>query len=400
MSFSVHSANPAVKAIIEGTAPQPARYAAARGILPLPQNDLLEVLVGLASINDPDLSALAAATLRTQEEELVMTAVQSPEAAPAVLGYILNVEGFSRKLTEAILLNPQVPAEAVSVFASASKDGNLLELVAMNQQLLIANPIIIDAIASNPSSTSEAVRRVTETRKEFFEKERGAQQVAEELRARGQDAAAEFFAGAESADAFSMEELMLLAKHIEVPDSEVDDSWLSLEYIEELYEETPEQREAVIQYIIGELSIDGEGIGGDRIAMLTQILRMNMKDRMKLAMKGDREARAILIRDPNRIVAKAVIENPRITEQEVEKIAAMRSVQEEIIRYIANNRHWAHSYPIMHNLARNPRTPIQQAFSILTRLQMKDLQNLSKNRNVSDAIRKQALRLVNTRAGR
>ena len=400
MSFTVHSANPTVRAIIEGTAPQPARYAAARGILPLPQNDLLEILVGLASINDADLSELAAATLRTQDEELVLSAVQTEEIAPSVLGYLLNTPGFSKKLTESLIVNPNTPPESVTVFAATSTDGNLLELVAVNQQLLIANPLIIDAVIGNPNSTTEAVRRVTETRKEFFEKERGAQQVADELRARGQDAAAEFFEGSESADEFSMDELLLLAKHIEVPDSEVDDSWLSLEYIEELYEESPEQREAVIQHIIGELNIDGEGIGSDRIAILTQILRMNMKDRMKLAMKGDREARSILIRDPNRVVAKAVIENPRITEQEVEKIAAMRSVQEEIIRYIANNRHWAHNYPIMHNLARNPRTPIQQAFTILTRLQMRDLQALSKNRNVSEAIRKQAMRLVSTRNGK
>ncbi|MFH4090520.1 hypothetical protein WAJ00_21625, partial [Acinetobacter baumannii] len=81
-----------------------------------------------------------------------------------------------------------------------------------------------------------------------------------------------------------------------------------------------------------------------------------VKDRVKLALKGDREVRNILIRDANKIVATAVIKNPRLTDQEVETIAAMRTVPEEVLRLIALNRAWARSYPIIHNLARNPRT--------------------------------------------
>ena len=71
---------------------------------------------------------------------------------------------------------------------------------------------------------------------------------------------------------------------------------------------------------------------------------------MKLASKGDREARGILIRDSNRMVATAVIHNPRITDQEVENIAAMRTVADEVLRLIALNRNWARSYPVIHNL--------------------------------------------------
>lgn len=67
---------------------------------------------------------------------------------------------------------------------------------------------------------------------------------------------------------------------------------------------------------------------------------MGVKDRMKLGLKGDREARNILIRDPNKLVSSAVVNNPKITEQEVERIAAMRSISEEILRQIAMNRQW------------------------------------------------------------
>ena len=84
-------------------------------------------------------------------------------------------------------------------------------------------------------------------------------------------------------------------------------------------------------------------------------------------------------------------------ENEIEKIAAMCSVPEDILRKIANDRQWARSYTVVHNLARNPRTPIANVLNILSRLQLKDLNALSKNRNVSDAVRRQALRLATTR---
>jgi len=116
-------------------------------------------------------------------------------------------------------------------------------------------------------------------------------------------------------------------------------------------------------------------------------------------MKGDREARGILIRDSNRVVSTAVVNNPRITEQEVENIASMRTVADEVLRLIAMNRAWARSYPIVHNLARNPRTPIPTAMSILPRIHAKDLKNLTQNRNVSEAIRRQAARLEKARSG-
>jgi hypothetical protein len=116
-------------------------------------------------------------------------------------------------------------------------------------------------------------------------------------------------------------------------------------------------------------------------------------------MKGDREARNILIRDPNRIVAQAVVQNPRITEQEIEKIAGMRTVSEDILRQIASSRHWSRHDQIVHTLAKNPRTPIANCMNILSRLQLKDLIALSKSRNVSDAVRRHAQRLAEARRG-
>ncbi len=405
MSFEIYSSNPAVKAVISGAAPRPAQIAAARGILPLSQPDLLEILVALAQGNDAELSQTAQNTLAGQDRTELGKIVRSSEISPAILSFFAETEDLPKEIHEGILGNPKTPTAAVAKFARKTTNGELLELISFNQQLLIQTPAIIEAIINNPFRTAEAERRASETKREFFEKERGAQQIANELRAQGKEAAAEFieqaeFAEAEDFDEKAFEDAILLANMIEVPDSEVDDSWLALEYIEEIYEETEEQRAAIIDKIVGELKFEDDGVSNERVSMINRILRMGMKDRVKLAMKGDREARNILIRDPNRIIAQAVVQNSRITSQEVEKIASMRSAPEEVLRLIATNRTWARNYTIMYNIARNPRAPIGNVMSILTRLQLKDLQAMSKNKNISDAVRRQALRLFSARKGR
>ncbi|MDQ3322171.1 MAG: hypothetical protein M3525_07050 [Acidobacteriota bacterium] len=409
MNFEVNSTNPAVKAIIAGTAPRTAQLAAARGILPLSQADLLEVLVALAVNDDAELKQSAGETLKSQDGGEIESIVKSVDIAPRVLDYLAGQENLPSEIHEAILTNPKTPEATIIKFARNTRNGELLELVSFNQQLLIKTPAIIDAIIANPYRTAEAERKASEVKREFFEKARGAAQIAGELRAQGKTAAAEFIEQAEfsanlreksGGSNLSFEDAILLAEHIEVSDAETDDSWLSLEYIEEFYEETEEQRQSIVNKILGELKAEDDELSGDRVLMINRILRMTMKDRVKLAMKGDREARNILIRDPNRIVAQAVINNARITKHEVEKIAAMRTVPEEVLRQIGINRTWARNYSIRHNLARNPRTPLGNVITILSRLQLRDLQAITKNRNVSDAVRRQALRLSQARTGR
>lgn len=402
MSADATSTNPVVQAIVAGTAPQAARMAAARGLLPLDQADMLEALVALRQSDNADIVKAAEETLAAQEPETLRDIASSTEVAPSVLGYLAARSNLGHEIHEAITLNTRTPDEAIALLAGATSNGKLLELISINQQRLIRAPSIIEAIINNPARTSEAERRARETRREFFEKERGAQQVADELRARGQTAAAEFIETAESigvGEAITVDDAWIIAEHIEVSDVEIDDSWLALERLEELFEETDEQRIANVERIINDTRNEGKEVHPERISLIRRVMMMNVKDRVKLGMKGDREARSILIRDSNRVVAQAVIHNPRITDQEVESIAAMRTVSDEVLRTIAQNRAWARSYPIILNIARNPRTPIPTAINILPRIHTKDLQHISQNRNVSEAVRRQAFRLAATRTG-
>ncbi|MDQ3918680.1 MAG: hypothetical protein M3348_09395 [Acidobacteriota bacterium] len=402
MSTNVRSTNPVVQAVVSGSAPPQARMAAARGLLPLAQDEMVEMLVALRSDADAEVARAADETLVAQEPSALAGVASSAETAPPVLAYLASRVDLAREVQEAVALNPQTPDEAVAALARTTSEGTVLDIISVNQQRLIRAPSIIDAVLANAARTADAERRARETRREFFEKERGAQQIAEEMRARGMGAAAEFVAASESFGAAGgpgLEDAWLIAQHVEVSDEEIDDSWLPLERIEELLAETEEQRLANVERVIAEATAEIGDAAPERISLIRRIMLMNVKDRIKLAMKGDREARGILIRDGNRVVATAVIHNPRITDKEVESIAAMRTVAEDVLRIIGLNRAWARVYPIIHNLARNPRTPLATALTVLPRIQTRDLNALSQNRNVSDAVRRQATRILQTRSG-
>ena len=396
------STNPAVQAIINGTAPQPARLAAASGLLPLPQSDLLEVLVALRQSGDREIAEAAASTLESQDPADLLTAAKDSETTAAVLAFFASAP-VAPEVHEAVAQNTNTPDEAIALLAGSTTESSLIELIVLNQQRLVRAPAIIDAILKNPARSAEVERRAQETRREFFEKERGARQIAEELRARGKNAAAEFFETAELTTAtgeLSLDDAWLIAEHIEVADADLDDSWLPAERYEELLTESAAEHVAAVKRVIESEMLETAGsVAPERISLIRRIMFMNVKDRVKLATKGDREARSILIRDPNKIVASAVINNPRITDQEAESIAAMRTVADEVLRLIALNRGWARSYPIIHNLVRNPRTPIPTCFTVLPRIRTKDLLSLTQNRNVSEAVRRQAYRLSQTRSG-
>jgi hypothetical protein len=397
------SDNPVVQSIISGSAPPAARLAAARGLLPLTQADLLEALVHLRNDSDAAVSKAAQATLDEQSAEDILAVVKSSEAPATVLGYLAGKDAASFELHEVIATHANAPDAAIALLASSSRHGSVIELITLNQQRLIRAPEIIDAILQNAARTAEAERRARETQREFFEKERGARQIAEELRARGNNAAAEFFESAELVPLdgeLSADDAWLLAQHLEVSDEDIDDSWLAREHLEEMLVEAAEQITANAQAVINAERLDTGEVAPERISLIRRLMFMTVKDRVKFALKGDREARGILIRDSNRVVATAVIHNPRITDKEIENIASMRTVSDEVLRLIGMNRAWTRSYPIIHNLARNPRTPMGTAIQILARIQMKDLKALAENRNISEGVRRQAYRLVQTRAGK
>jgi hypothetical protein len=134
--------------------------------------------------------------------------------------------------------------------------------------------------------------------------------------------------------------------------------------------------------------------GSDPEAASRVLSTLPIMDRVKLAMKGTREQRSQLIRDPNKMVAAAVLTSPKLTDAEVESFAKMANVSEEVLRVIGSNRNWLKNYGVMLALSRNPKTPLALSMQYLHRLNERDTKMLSIDRNVPEALRLAARKVI------
>ena len=137
-----------------------------------------------------------------------------------------------------------------------------------------------------------------------------------------------------------------------------------------------------------------------QISLLQRIGRMRVGDRIKLAVLGNREERMVLIRDRSKLVSLAVLASPKVNDSEMETFAAMKNIQESVLRALATNRKAMKNYGIIKTLANNPKTPLDVALPLLTHLRIKELKWLSLDKNVNDAVRKRAARLFTIKTER
>jgi hypothetical protein len=149
---------------------------------------------------------------------------------------------------------------------------------------------------------------------------------------------------------------------------------------------------------LAEAAAEAEPDPGRRQTLLQQIAKMTVSQRVQFAIKGGADARRTLIRDGSKVVQRAVIQSPRLTEQEVEAFASMANLTDEILRLIANNRNFRKNYIVVRNLMNNPKTPIDVSLHMLPMVNAVDLKKLSMNKNIPDALRTAAVKLIRTRA--
>ena len=135
-----------------------------------------------------------------------------------------------------------------------------------------------------------------------------------------------------------------------------------------------------------------------RQTLIQQVAKMTVSQRVQFAIKGGSEARRTLIRDSNKVVQRAVLQSPRLTDQEVEAFASMSSLTDEILRMIAGNRAFRKNYSVVRNLINNPKTPLDVTMHMLPMLNPVDLKRLTTNKNVPETLRTTAIKLQRTRA--
>jgi hypothetical protein len=162
--------------------------------------------------------------------------------------------------------------------------------------------------------------------------------------------------------------------------------------VEELEDDAPQDSE-----LLAAALKDAEEDPEKRQSLLQRLAKMRVTERMQLAFKGGREERMALIRDSARLVQRAVMQSPKLTEREVEGFASITSLTEEVLRLIATGRSYRKNYTIARNLCFNPKTPLDVSLHLLTRIQTPDLKTLTSNKNIPETLRSTALKFFRQR---
>jgi hypothetical protein len=158
-----------------------------------------------------------------------------------------------------------------------------------------------------------------------------------------------------------------------------------------------EDESGVDQAALAEAAAAAETDVAKRDTLIQRIGKMRVIDRIKLALTGNREERMTLIRDPNKLVQRAVLQSPKLTDQEVESFAGMTSLNEEVLRIIAGNRSFIKSYTIVKKLINNPKVPLDISLHLLPRLNPTDVKFLTMNKNIPETLRSTAAKLMRQR---
>ena len=324
----------------------------ARGFLPLPQDDLIGVLAYLSHSTDPEIAALAGASLRDIPTRAIFEYASNEKIEGSHLIRLVGATDDNLVL-EALIRNRAVPDASIAELARRA-DARVQEVIVINQARILRAPEILEALLANPALAPDVRRRALETKEEFFEKRARLQQLEEE------EAAA--------------------PKEEEVAD-------LPLDAIADLLEKAKEQPDAPVPPV--PLS-DAERHDEKKSAIWARLNFMTVAEKVQLAFKGDRMIRMLLVRERNKLVCTAVMRNPRLSEQEIEAIAGMRNVDEEVLRLIGVRRDWTSKYNIMHKLICNPKVPVGVVLPFVNRLTLRDLKGLKDDKGVQQVVRDMA----------
>jgi hypothetical protein len=391
--------------------------AAARGALSVPPPEMIEILVYLANHNKI-FGQTARMTLAGWDEKSSLAAAADPATPQAVLDYLIAPENLRPQLLPALLENPAIAEETlISLAASGARE----VVNAMLRSLRVQNSsAILNALASNPNVTpAESTGLHQRLQAAGFEEpsyeNAGLPQAA---------------APAQTADEAEQVLAAFLLEHAKEIAAEGEKPFQPIGGIYEGSEAAPAEgvtpQAAAAEAEVAEAEAPAQpyapapkaasrasGPAGtahaaapakfqrkthlsheeERGSALQKISKLDIKGRIQLAMKGTKEERSILVRDGTKLVALAVLDSPKISDGEVEKFASQKNVLEVVLRTIPMKRRFAKNYAVLRNLVFNPRTPIDVSLGLMKNLLIGDLRNLSANKEVSETIRKLALKM-------
>ncbi|MCL2625509.1 MAG: hypothetical protein FWD46_01655 [Cystobacterineae bacterium] len=333
---------------VDPSSPIPLRLMAAKGALPLTPSDFIAVLFLLSVDLVPEIREAAQLSARNISEKFMVSIGRDERLQTEVLDWLLDLHWANANYAKLLVANTATSDEAIARCASHCNT-EVLELIGLNQLRLLRHEEMLRQICQNPNATPVLVDSVCEfaVRSGVFLEDLPAMQEAQ-MRVFGKTAPEGSPTSAELVEEFS---------------SIVDEKALPLEE-------------------------------GKRLSLSQKILKMSVSEKIKLAMRGNKEIRTLLLRDTNRLVAVAAIQSPRITEAEILGIAQNRTTSEEILRIVFRNREWLKFYPIKLALTKNAKVPQAISMQLLSTLRESDVRALAKDKNVPNVIQTMAKKLA------
>jgi hypothetical protein len=381
---------------------------AARGALSVPPAEMIEILVYLAEHNKI-FSQQAKLTLADWDEASSKAVASDPKIPKEVLDYWISPKNIRPALFPFLLENPSVPMTKLAELGATLK-GEWIDAMLASARVRSSHPVLSELASNKELNPAQAAK--------VHELLTGKSGAIETLEIQS--------ATAPASQSLEIDTASKLPSTGALPDSEAADPEVETAVIAFLTEHAAEiaaEGDKPFQPIGGiyEASTAEEPVKAvaaaataapaqpaphtfapkkianpqdeQRGSVLQKISRLDIKGRIQLAMKGNKEERAILVRDGTKIVALAVLDSPKITDGEVERFAGQKNVLEALLRAIPMKRRFAKNYAVVRNLVSNPRTPLDTSLGLMKNLLVADLKNLSGNKEVADTIRKLALRL-------
>jgi hypothetical protein len=376
-----------IEMIRKSQVPSNLMQSASRGALSVPPGEMIEILVHLA-LHSKLFSERARLTLAGWDEKASVEAAADPETSAEALGYFISPENLRACLLPALAENKSVSEEQLDkIVVSGSR--SVVEILLASERVL-SSQRLLQGLQLNanlrPAEVAEVAKKLSafETHGAADGVEPPDEVVEVAIVKFLEENAAELAAEKDKAFvpiAVTLDEAAAMG----IDPAALTDA--------EKAEETKVAANAAEQAAFEKKRPVVGGPSDRRDSALQKIAKLNITGRIALAMRGNKEERSILIRDSTKLVSLAVLDSPKVSNGEVEKFALQKNVLEAVLRAIPMRRKYAKNYSIMRNLVFNPRTPLDLGLGLMKNLLIHDLKNLSGNKEVSDTVRKLALRM-------
>ena len=345
---------PGMKKHVDPNAPVPLRMMLAKGMVPLQAPDLMAALYMLTFDPDEGVRTTVQKTAETFQDRLAASGFRDVGVKPPVLGFFLRAVGLIKDdYAEWLIFNTSTPDDAVAAIAAGCSK-RTAEIIGQNQLRLLRNEDIIRQLALNPHAQGALIDGVCDfaVRSGLVMNDLPLMQAAR-VRLFGPQSIEKAPEPGPSADA-------VIAEFKETVSAEA----------------APPMEE------------------GKRLTFAQKVQKMNVAEKIKLATKGNKEVRTMMLRDSNKLVAVAAVSSPRITEGEILTQAQSKVANEDVLRIIYTSREYTRSYPIKMALVKNPKVPQAVSMKLLAQLHEHDVKGLSKDKMVPASVQMLAKKML------